>query len=94
MGNGMGINMGNGMGYGYGSSGTILFMLLFLVALVCIAIFSKNYMFSSAMGNSYDTYPGRKAVIITGTCSVCGKELEQDWRVCPHCGKELKTKNV
>jgi hypothetical protein len=94
MSNGMGFNMGNGMGYGNGSFGIILFMLLFLVGLVGVAIFFKNYIFAATMGNTNSTYSGRKVVIVTGICNVCGKELQQDWRVCPHCGKELKPQNI
>jgi hypothetical protein len=94
-GNGMSFGMGNGMGYGNGSGfGTIIFMLLFLVGLIAVAIFIKNYMFTANVEKSNSTYVGRKVVIVSGTCSVCSKELEQGWRVCPHCGTELKTQNV
>jgi hypothetical protein len=95
MGNGMGF--GNGMSFGMGNGsgfGSLLFMLLFFVGLIAVAIFIKNNMVTTNAEKSNNTYVEKKVIIISGTCSVCGKDLEQGWRVCPHCGKELKTQKV
>ncbi len=93
------------MGTGLGFAGTISALLLvlikvlfvlFIVGLVVgIAIAVKNYVFTAEdIQKIKGTFTGKKTVVIKETCSVCSKELNDDWKVCPHCGKEKEIKTI
>jgi len=95
-------NMGLGMGYGVGTSGTISFILLLMIKvlfvlfilglIVGIGIVIKRYVFTeSDVQQIKGAFTGKKTVVIKETCTICGKELNDDWKVCPHCGKEKET---
>ena len=99
------MNFGYGNGYGYGQTGTIAFLLLFLIKVlfvlfivglvVGIVIAIKKYIFTAEdVEKIKSTFTGQKTVVIKETCSICAKELEKDWKVCPHCGKEVNTQNI
>lgn len=98
-------HMGMGAGYGYGTAGTISFLLLFLIKVlfvlfivglvVGIAIAIKNHLFTeSDIQQIKGTFTGKKTVVIKETCTICGKELNDEWKVCPHCGKEKATEKI
>ncbi|MCX8131842.1 MAG: zinc ribbon domain-containing protein [Clostridia bacterium] len=93
------------MGYGLGLTGTISFLLLslikilfvlFIVGLIAgIAMAIKNYMFTAEdVEKIKGTFTGKKTAVIKEKCSTCGKELENDWKVCPYCGKEANNQNI
>ncbi len=97
--NGSHFNMGLGMGYGAGTSGTISVILMFLVKILFvlfivglvagIAIAVKKYLFTEEdVQQIKSTFTGKKTVVVKEVCSICGKELEDEWKLCPHCGKE------
>lgn len=93
------------MGTGLGFAGTIsalllvlikvLFVLFIVGLIVGIAIAVKNYVFTAEdVEKIKSTFTGKKTVVIKETCSDCGKELNDDWKVCPHCGKEKEVKTI
>ncbi len=93
------------MGTGLGFAGTIsalllvlikvLFVLFIVGMIVGIAIAVKKYVFTAEdVEKIKSTFKGKKTVVIKETCSGCGKELNDDWKVCPHCGKEKETKTI
>lgn len=97
--NGSHINMGVGMGYGVGTAGSISYILmllikvlfvLFIVGLVAgIGVAVTKYLFTAEdVQQIKGTFTGKKTVVVKEVCSICGKELEDEWKVCPHCGKE------
>lgn len=89
------------MGYGYsgaGLLGTTSFILLLLIKLlfvllvvglvVGIVLIIKNYLFTKEDAEKIKgTFVRSKAQTIKETCSACGKELEEQWKNCPYCGK-------
>lgn len=89
---------GGGIYMGTGLAITLPFILmflikalsvLFLVGLVLgIAIAIKNVVFPEEdVVRIKGEFNGKKTIIIKEACDICGKELENDWVVCPHCGK-------
>jgi len=91
------------MGTSLGFAGTIsalllifikvLFVLFIVGLIVGIAIAIKNYIFTTEdVEKIKSTFTGKKTVVIKETCSICGKELNDEWKVCPHCGKEKEIK--
>ena len=98
-------NMYIGTGAGYGTAGTISFLLLFLIKVlfvlfivglvIGIAIAVKRLVFTEDdIQKIKGTFTGKKTVIIKEACAVCGKELNEEWKVCPFCGNEKVTKKV
>ena len=92
-------NMGIGMGNGVGTAGTIsvilmllikVLFILFVVGLVAgIAIATKKYLFTEEdVQQIKSTFTGKKTDVLKEVCSICGKGLEDEWKVCPYCGKE------
>ena len=92
------MNMNGSYGYGYGA-GTFSFLLVFLIK-VLIVVFVlalivglilavKNYIFTpqdyTAFKNSF-----RRPEVTKKTCDICGKTLEDGWKVCPYCSAEVK----
>lgn len=93
------------MGTGIGFAGTFSLILLFLIKVlfvlfiiglvVGIAIAIKNFIFTTEdVEKIKSTFTGKKTVIIKEVCSKCGKELNDDWKLCPHCGKEKEVKKA
>lgn len=85
------------MGYGYGFNGTLaLFMMfmikvlffLFMVGLVVgIGVFIKNHVFTAEdVRKIKSTFSVKPEVVAKEQCSVCSKELQPEWKVCPYCG--------
>lgn len=98
-------HMNMGIGAGYGTAGTISVLLLFLIKvlfvlfivglIIGIAIAIKNFVFTGDdIQKIKSTFTGKKTVIIKEACSICGKELNDEWKVCPFCGNEKEIKNV
>ena len=97
--------MSAGAGNMIGTMGTISFILLFLIKVlfvlfivglvIGIAIAVKNYVFTEKdIQQIKGTFTGKKTVIIKETCSICSKELNDEWKVCPYCGKEKEITNT
>ena len=71
----------------------VLFVLFIVGLVIGIAIAIKNYIFTKEdIEKIKGTFTGKKTVIIKETCSICGKELNDEWKLCPHCGKEKEIK--
>jgi len=71
----------------------VLFVLFIVGLVVGISIAIKNYIFTAEdVAKIKSTFIGKKTVVIKETCSICGKELNDDWKLCPHCGKEKEVK--
>lgn len=87
------------MGYGFGFNGTLALFMMFLIKVLCIlfmvgvvvgiAVFIKNHLFTEEDARKIKGTLGMKAeVVAKEKCSVCGKELQSEWTLCPYCGKE------
>ncbi len=83
----------------YGVGSTFSFLLLFLIKVlfvlfiiglvVGLVLFVKNNVFTKEdIAQIKGTFTSKKTEVIKEVCSICGKELNSDWKVCPHCGKE------
>ena len=94
-----------GTGYGFGYGGTLSYFLVILIkvlfALLAIGlvagliIWIKNNIFTAAdVETIKNTFSGNKITLSKENCTICGKELNTEWKVCPHCGKEKETKNA
>ncbi len=64
----------------------VVFVLSLIIGLVIVA---KNFIFNAQDVTAF------KSVFVPATrekktCSVCGKTLENDWKVCPYCAEEEK----
>lgn len=90
------MDMGIGIGFGYGSTLTYLLLLLikvlfavFVIGLVAgIIVWIKNNMFTSEdIETIKNTFTGNR-VNVKERCSICNRDMEAEWKVCPHCGKE------
>lgn len=90
------MNMNGSYGYGVGTFSLLLvfiikvLIVIFVVALLVGLILAvKNYMFTAqdtmAFKNSF-----RRPEFSKKTCDICGKNLEDEWKVCPYCGAEVK----
>lgn len=95
------VYMSTGLGFAATISTLLLFLIkvlfvLFIIGLVVgIAIAIKNYIFTAEdVAKIKSTFTGKKTVVIKEACSICEKELENDWKVCPHCGKEKEIKTA
>ncbi len=64
----------------------VVFILSLIIGLVIVA---KNYIF-----NAKDIMAFKSVFVPVArekkTCSVCGKTLENEWKVCPYCAEEEK----
>ncbi len=98
-----GAHMYMGTGYGYGGSSAYLLMLmikvLFVVFIVALAagviLWIKSNLFTSEdVAIIKNSFSGNRNLISKETCSICGKELNAEWKVCPHCGKEKEAKDA
>jgi len=62
----------------------VVFVLALLIGLFVVA---KNYLF-----NAQDITAFKSAFVpvtrTKKTCSVCGKTLDNNWKVCPYCGEK------
>lgn len=92
-------HMGFNLGMGYGAAGSvaailqiviqILFVLFIIGLVVGIIVLIKRYLFTSEdIGKVKETFAGNKKASAK-TCEICGKGLEEEWKVCPYCGKEV-----
>lgn len=88
-----GVYMGNG--FVYGGAITSLFVILikilfvvFIIGLVGgILVWIKNYVFTEEDKETIkNAFTGKGNVAKKEKCSVCGKDLNAEWKACPHCG--------
>jgi hypothetical protein len=90
------------MSIAVGNGGAFAFILLLLIKvlfavfvtalIVGIVIWTKNNIFTKEdIETIKNTFKGNKVVCAKETCIVCCKEMEVDWKTCPHCGKEKET---
>lgn len=100
MNSGMDFGHGNfSMNAGYGNMGTFsgllsllinIFVIVLVVALVlALIVVIKNIVFTprdiQVIKNTFAGTPKVK-------CSICSNELNEQWKVCPYCGKEKEIK--
>ena len=97
-----GMSYGNGysgMNGGYGGTGTfssllslliIVFVIVFVIALViALILVIKNIIFTPQdIQGIKNTFTGTSKA----KCSICSNELNEQWKVCPYCGKEKDVK--
>jgi hypothetical protein len=83
------------MGYGSTFAFTLLLLIkvlfaVFIVALVAgIIVWIKNNLFTSEdVDTIKNTFKGYNAANQKEKCTACGRTIEVDWKLCPHCGKE------
>ncbi len=90
------MNMYGNYGFGVGTFSVLLafliklFIVIFVIALIIgLVITVKNYIFTpqdyAAFKNSFSHSRSTKK-----TCDICGKTLEEGWKVCPYCASEVK----
>lgn len=88
--------MNGNYGFGAGTFSVLLvFLIKFLIVLFVIALIvglimaAKNYIFTPQNmeafknGSARVEQPGK-------TCDICGKPLDNNWKVCPYCAAEVK----
>jgi hypothetical protein len=96
--------MGSGAG-AFGTAGTLSFILLFLIKIlfilfivglvIGIAIAVKNNLLTDdEIQQIKRTFTAEKTLVTDDICSICGKELDDEWKVCPYCGKEKEEENA
>ena len=85
----------SGMNFGYGNTGTLaglltllinILVIVFVVALVyALLVLIKNILFTPE-----DIQSIKKTFVVTPKekCSICSNDLNEQWKVCPYCGKE------
>jgi hypothetical protein len=90
------------MGTGFGFGLTIPFILTFFIKLLFIVfiiglvggllVTVKNFVFTPEdIENFKAPFKGCcKTIAVKATCPVCGKEVKEDWRACPHCSTSLE----
>ena len=92
-------HMNMGYGFGFGNGGTLAYLLLllvkvlfavFVIALVAaIVVWIKNNVLTREDIDSIkNTFRGNNTANQNEKCAACGKAMELDWKLCPHCGKE------
>ncbi len=88
-----------GGGFGYGTSFAywlyllvkVLFAVFVISMIVGIGVWAKNLFTAEDIEAVKCTLRGTG---IKGKCSACGYELNVDWKICPHCGKEIVIKTA
>lgn len=92
-------HMSVGYGVGYGSTFSSMLLLLvkvlfavFIVSLVAgIIVWVKNNVFTSEdIETIKSTFKGNNMAYDKEKCAACGKTIEVEWKLCPHCGKEKR----
>lgn len=92
------MNGSYGNGYGAGTLSVLLVFLikvlivLFVIALIVgLVMVAKNYLFTP---QDFATFKGSYTPVQKpkNTCDICGKTLEEGWKVCPYCAAEVKEK--
>lgn len=87
--------MNGNYGYGMGTFSVLLvflikfFIVIFIISLL-VALFmtAKNYLFTAQdIATFKGTFSGNSKP--KKACTNCGKTVEDDWKVCPHCGIQL-----
>jgi hypothetical protein len=78
------------MGYGYGLmpfGGFIggLFWLVFLALVVLGIIWLVRRLSTPKLVEA----PAAMPVVVATPCKKCGKPIQEDWKVCPYCGKKV-----
>lgn len=90
------INMNGSYGFGAGTFSLILvffikvlFVIFVIALLIGLFLTIKNYIFTP---QDYDAFKNsfRRPEFSKKTCDICGKTLEDGWKVCPYCSAEVK----
>lgn len=92
-----------GNGYGVGFGGTISVLLMFLIKvlffvfvaalIVGLIILVKNSVFTSEDIATIKGAFNSKNQAPKKICDACGKVLDEKWKTCPYCGKEVEITN-
>ena len=95
--------VGNGYGYSYGYGGTISVLLMFLIKvlffvfvaalIVGLIVLVKNSIFTSEDIATIKGTFNSKNQTPKKICNACGNVLDEKWKVCPYCGKEVEITN-
>ena len=92
----MSYNYGGGVQMGNGTYLlTILIKILFAIFVLGLIggtiVWVKDYLFTAEdKVRIRQTFTVNKQQIKVEICSICGKEQNHDWKVCPYCGKETE----
>jgi len=87
------------MGTGFGLSIAVLltFLIKFLFVVFVIGgvggllVAAKNYIFTPEdIENFKSTFKSNKVTEKKQACSICGKEVNSDWRACPYCSTTIE----
>lgn len=67
----------------------VLLVILVISLLVGLAMIVKNHVFTQEdIATMKNTFTGKSAETYRA-CTECNKTLNEQWKVCPHCGKEI-----
>lgn len=85
------------IGFGYGGFLFAALLLLvkvlfgvFVIALIAgIVVYIKHNIFTKEEVETIkNTFSMKKTAVQKELCTACGKTIEAEWKLCPHCGKE------
>jgi len=87
--------MGTGIGFSIALLLNFLIKFLFVVFIVGLVgglvIEAKNYIFTPEdVENFKSTFKGNKSIFNKQTCSLCGKDVTTEWKVCPYCSATIE----
>lgn len=99
---GMQDHMGRGYGYSYGMigfGGSLTILLAFIIK-VLITVFTVTLLVGLVMLLVKHVFTKENVASIKNTfaaksegtskvCIECDKNLDEEWKICPHCGKEV-----
>ena len=78
-----------------------IFPLLGFVVIVTVVTLLMRGLMPTISQSSWSPYAGpdpatpqASSVTGTATCGQCGKRVEDDWLVCPYCGKQLAQRAI
>ena len=99
MNSGMDFGHGNfSMNAGYGNTGAFssllsLLISIFVIVLVVTLVLAVIVVIKNIIFTPQDVQVMKKAFagIPKAKCSICSNELNEQWKVCPYCGKEKVT---
>ncbi|MEW9122345.1 MAG: zinc ribbon domain-containing protein [Thermotaleaceae bacterium] len=78
--------------YGFSFTSLIIQMLLVVIIIsliIGVVILVKNFVVRpEEIVTTKESVP-ENLIQDNSSCVQCGKELNQEWKVCPHCGKEI-----
>lgn len=87
--------MGTGIGFGFSVAVLLSYLIkllyiVFVIGLVggLVSIVKNNIFTQEDIENFKAPFKGKKAN--KKSCTACGKEVNEEWKACPHCGTVIE----